>query len=48
MNPMTLSWEDWRTVIDVRRAKDLPSMREHADIIERPFCEHQREQRSPD
>ncbi len=35
MNPITLSWEDWRAVIAVLRAKDLPYMREHADHIER-------------
>jgi hypothetical protein len=35
MNPITLSWEHWRAVIEVLRAKELPYMREHADIIER-------------
>ena len=30
-----LSWEDWRAVISVLRAKALPSMLEHADHIER-------------
>jgi hypothetical protein len=33
-NTITLSWEDWRAVIDMLREKELPSMREHADSIE--------------
>ena len=40
MNAITLSWEDWRAVIDVLRAKDLPYMREHADHIERLLDRH--------
>ena len=35
MNAIELPWEDWRAVIAVLRAKALPSMREHANIIER-------------
>ena len=35
-----LSWEDWRAVIAVLRAKQLPSMREHADHIERLLERH--------
>jgi hypothetical protein len=40
VNPITLSGEDWRAVIAVLRAKDLPYMREHADIIERLLERH--------
>ena len=40
MNPITLSWEAWRTVIAVLRAKALPSMREHADHVERLLERH--------
>ena len=40
MNRITLSWEDWRTVIAVLRAKALPYMREHADHIERVLERH--------
>jgi hypothetical protein len=40
MNPITLSWEDWRAVIDLLRTKPLPSMREHADVIERLLDRH--------
>ena len=40
MNPITLSWEDWRAVIDVLREKPLPYMREHADHIERLLERH--------
>jgi hypothetical protein len=40
MNPITLSWEDWRAVIDVLRATELPYKREHADIIERLLDRH--------
>ncbi len=43
MNPIMLSWEDWRAVIDVLREKGLPSMLEHANVIE-----EQLEQHSPD
>ena len=34
MNSITLSWETWRAVITVVREKALPSMREHATVIE--------------
>ena len=40
MNPITRSWEDWRAVIDVLRAKGLPSMLQHADHIERLLDQH--------
>jgi len=40
MNPITLSWEDWRAVIDVLRAKGLPYMLQHADHIERLLDQH--------
>jgi hypothetical protein len=40
MNAVTLSWEDWRAVIDVLRAKELTYMHEHADIIERLLERH--------
>ncbi len=35
MNTITLSWEDWRAVIAVLRAKQLPYIREHVDHVER-------------
>jgi hypothetical protein len=34
MNTITLSWEDWRAVIVILREKALPSMLEHANVIE--------------
>ena len=40
MNAITLSWEDWRAVIEALRAKGLPYMREHADSIERQLDQH--------
>jgi hypothetical protein len=40
MNPITLSWETWRAVIAVLRAKPIPYMREHADHIERLLERH--------
>ena len=40
MNAVELSWEDWRSVIDVLRAKALPYMLEHADHIERLLEQH--------
>ena len=40
MNPITLSWEDWRAIIAVLRAKELPYKREHADHIERSLERH--------
>ena len=40
MNAVELSWEDWRAVIDVLRAKALPYMLEHADHIERLLEQH--------
>jgi hypothetical protein len=43
MNPITLSWEDWRRVIASMREHGLPYELEHADHIE-----HLLEQHSPD
>lgn len=43
MNPITLSWEDWRAVIAMMREHGLPYELEHADHIERLL-----EQRAPD
>jgi hypothetical protein len=40
MNPITLSWEDWRAVSAVLREKGLPSMREHADCLEQQLERH--------
>ena len=40
MRAITLSWEDWRAVITVLRAKDIPYMREHADHIKRLLEQH--------
>jgi hypothetical protein len=40
MNAVALSWEDWRAVVDVLRAKALPYMLEHADHIERLLEQH--------
>jgi hypothetical protein len=37
---VALSWEEWRAVIAVLRAKALPYMREHADHIERLLEQH--------
>ncbi len=40
MNPITLSWEEWRAVITVLREKALPSMLEHANVIEEQLERH--------
>ena len=40
MNPITLSWEHWRAVLGVRRARTLSRMREPADHIERLLERH--------
>jgi hypothetical protein len=40
MNQITLSWEDWRAVIAVLREKALPSMLEHANVIEAQLERH--------
>ena len=40
MRRVELTWEDWRAVIDVLRAKALPYMLEHADHIERLLDQH--------
>jgi len=40
MNPVTLSWEDWRAVIAVMRAHGLPYELEHANHVERLLEQH--------
>jgi hypothetical protein len=40
LRKVELSWEDWRAVIAVLRAKALPYMLEHADHIERLLEQH--------
>jgi hypothetical protein len=40
MNPITLSWEEWRAVIAVLREKGLPYMLEHADYLEQQLERH--------
>jgi len=40
MTPITRSWEDWRAVIDVLRAKGVPALLQHADHIERLLDQH--------
>ena len=40
MNPITLSWEDWRAVVAVLREHGLPYELEHADHIERLLQRH--------
>ena len=40
MNTITLSWEDWHAVIAVLREKGLPSMLEHANVIEEQLERH--------
>jgi hypothetical protein len=40
MRTITLSWEDWRAVIAVLRVKGLPSMLEHADLLEQQLERH--------
>ena len=40
MNAITLSWEDWRAVIAVLRAKDLSYMLQHADHIDQLLERH--------
>jgi hypothetical protein len=40
VNADELPFETWRAVIDALRAKGLPSMREHADHIERLLDQH--------
>ena len=40
MTRITRSWEDWRSVIAVRREQALPSRREHADQSERKLEQH--------
>jgi len=40
MRKVVLSWEDWRAVIAVLRAKALLYMLEHADHIERLLEQH--------
>jgi hypothetical protein len=40
MNVITLSWETWRAVITVLRAKALPAMLEHVNVIEEQLERH--------
>ena len=40
MNPITLSWEDWRRVIKSMREHGLPYEMEHADHVERLLERH--------
>jgi hypothetical protein len=40
MNTIALSWEDWRAVIAILREKALPSMLEHANVIEEQLERH--------
>ena len=40
MRRVELTWEDWRAVIAVPRAKALPSMLQHADHLERVLEQH--------
>jgi hypothetical protein len=40
MNTITLSWEDWRAVINELRASDLPYKRDHADQLEQQLEQH--------
>jgi hypothetical protein len=40
MNTITLSWEDWRTVITVLRTRGVASKRDHADQLERKLEQH--------
>jgi hypothetical protein len=40
MNPITLSWEDWRAVIAVLREHGLPYELDHADWLERRLEDH--------
>ena len=40
MRTIALSWEDWRAIINVLRAKALPYKREHAEQIERLLKRH--------
>ena len=40
MRNIELTWEDWRAVIAVLRAKALPYMLQHADHIERLLEQH--------
>jgi hypothetical protein len=40
VNAIRLPWETWRAVIDVLRAKGLPYMLEHADLLEQQLEQH--------
>jgi hypothetical protein len=40
MTTITLSWDDWRAVNAVLREKGLPSMQEHANVIEEHLERH--------
>ena len=40
MNPITLSWEDWRAVVAAMREHGLPYEFEHADHVEGLLEQH--------
>jgi hypothetical protein len=40
MRTIALPWDDWRAVIAVLREKGLPSMLEHANVIEEQLERH--------
>jgi hypothetical protein len=40
MNAITLSWEDWRAAMAALREKGLPSMLDHATVIEAQLERH--------
>jgi hypothetical protein len=40
MNTITLPWETWRAVIAALRAKGVPYMLEHANLIEEQLERH--------
>jgi hypothetical protein len=42
MTAITLSWTDWRSVIAALRAKGLPYMLDHANLIEEQLEMHAR------
>jgi hypothetical protein len=44
MRSITLTWETWRAIIAVLRAKGLPSMLEHAALLELQLEQHEPDQ----
>jgi hypothetical protein len=40
MRTIELPWEDWRAIIALLREKALPSMLEHANVIEEQLERH--------